>query len=109
MEIQAVSDQNPSGTTRTEEKSRSKTAQPPLFRVLMHNDDFTSMEFVVQVLEEIFHKTSPEANSIMLSIHFKGMGICGIYPHEIAETKIDRVHGLARNEGYPLRCSMESV
>ncbi len=89
------------------EESRSQTATPPLFRVLMHNDDFTSMDFVVEVLEAIFHKSPTEANRIMLNIHFKGLGMCGVFPHEIAETKIDRVHALARDEGFPLRCSME--
>jgi ATP-dependent Clp protease adaptor protein ClpS len=102
-----VTDQSPSGGTRAAEKTGSQTAVPPLFRVLMHNDDFTSMDFVVEVLETVFHKSPTEANRIMLNIHFKGLGVCGIFPHEIAETKIDRVHALARSEGFPLRCSME--
>jgi len=104
-----VTDQSPSGGTRAAEESRSKTAPPPLFRVLMHNDDFTSMDFVVEVLEAVFHKSTTDANRIMLNIHFKGLGICGVYPHEIAETKIDQVHALARGEGFPLRCSMEQA
>jgi ATP-dependent Clp protease adaptor protein ClpS len=108
-EISAVNDQFPTGGTRAAEESGSKTALPPIFRVLMHNDDFTSMEFVVEVLERVFHKSPTDANLIMLNIHFKGLGMCGVFPHEIAETKIDRVHGMARNEGFPLRCSMEPV
>ncbi len=102
-----MTEQVPAGGTRAAEESRAKTGSPPLFRVIMHNDDFTSMEFVVEMLEKIFHKPPTEANQIMLNIHFKGMGICGIFPAEIAETKIDRVHARARSEGFPLRCSME--
>ncbi len=104
-----MTDQAPAGGTRAAEESRSKTETPPLYRVLMHNDDFTSMDFVVEVLETIFHKSSTDANRIMLNIHFKGLGVCGIFPYEIAETKIDRVHALARDEGFPLRCSMEQA
>lgn len=73
----------------------------------MHNDDYTTMEFVVQVLESVFHKAPAEANQVMLNIHFKGVGMCGTYPLEIAETKVARVHALARNEGFPLQCSLE--
>jgi ATP-dependent Clp protease adaptor protein ClpS len=104
-----VSRQQPSGSTRVAEKSSTRTSRPSLFRVLMHNDDYTSMEFVVQVLEAVFHKSPPEANQIMLNIHFKGMGTCGVYPLEIAETKVDRVHDLARTEGFPLKCSLEEA
>jgi ATP-dependent Clp protease adaptor protein ClpS len=104
-----VTEQLPAGGTRAAEESRDKTASPPLFRVLMHNDDFTSMEFVVEMLQSIFHKAPTDANQIMLNIHFKGLGVCGIYPFEIAETKIDRVHARARSEGFPLRCSMEQA
>lgn len=104
-----MSEPSPTGGARAAEESRSKAALPPLFRVLMHNDDFTSMEFVVEVLEVVFHKSPTDANRIMLNIHFKGLGLCGVYPHEVAETKIDRVHGMAKHEGFPLRCSMEPV
>lgn len=104
-----MSKQSPSGETRVAEKSRSRTAPPPLFKVLMHNDDYTAMEFVVQVLEAIFRKSPVEANRIMLNIHYRGMGECGTYPFEIAETKVARVHALAREEGFPLRCSLEEA
>ncbi len=93
--------------TRSEPGSLARTRQPPMFRVLMHNDDYTTMEFVVEALIAVFHKSPPEANRIMLHIHFKGAGVCGVYPFEIAETKIAKVHDLARSEGYPLRCSLE--
>ena len=99
--------QLPSGETRV--SSRSRTRTPPLFKVLMHNDDYTTMEFVVQVLETVFHKSTTEANRIMLNIHVRGVGMCGTYPFEIAETKIARVHHLARESGFPLRCSLEEA
>ena len=95
------------GESRIAEKSRTKTVSPPIFKVLMHNDDYTTMEFVVQVLESVFRKSPVEANQIMINIHFKGVGMCGTYPLEIAETKVARVHALARNEGFPLKCSLE--
>ena len=102
-----MGEQNPSSTTRVSEKSKTQQVLPPLYKVLMHNDDYTTMEFVVRVLETVFHKSPPEANRIMLNIHVKGLGVCGVFPHEIAETKIDKVHQIARGEGYPLRCSLE--
>ena len=95
--------------TRPEVVSRAETRQPPMFKVLMHNDDYTTMEFVVETLVEIFHKSPTEANRIMLHIHFKGLGSCGVYPFEVAETKVAKVHALARSRGYPLRCSMDPV
>jgi len=101
--------QAPSPTTRAAEESRTQQVQPPLFKVLMHNDDYTTMEFVVRMLETVFHKSPPEANRIMLNIHVQGLGVCGVFPHEIAETKIERVHQTARREGHPLRCSLEEA
>ena len=82
---------------------------PPLFKVFMHNDDYTTMEFVVSTLETVFHKSTTAANQIMLNIHLKGVGMCGIYPFEIAETKADRVHRNAGESGFPLRCSVEEA
>lgn len=104
-----MSEKLPGGETRETPATGSRTAEPPLFRVLMHNDDYTSMEFVVEVLEEVFHKSPTEANRIMLNIHVQGNGVCGTYPHEIAETKQARVHTQARAEGFPLQCSLEEV
>ncbi len=86
-----------------------KTEEPPLFKVLLHNDDYTTMEFVVSILENIFQKTMQEATRIMLHVHNDGIGIAGIYTKEICETKIAIVHGLARKNDYPLRCSMEKA
>jgi len=95
--------------TRPQTGTRPATRQPPMFRVLMHNDDYTSMDFVVDMLELVFHKSPIEANRIMLHIHYKGVGICGVFPFEVAETKAAKVHGLAKAEGYPLRCSLDKV
>jgi len=88
-------------------ETRDETREPPLFRVLLHNDDYTTMEFVVEILMYVFSKSPESAAKIMLNVHQKGIGVCGSYPHEIAETKVDTVHNLARESGYPLRCSME--
>ena len=90
-------------------KRRTKIKRPPMFRVVMHNDDYTTMEFVVEALTRVFRKTPTEANRIMLHIHFKGAGVCGSYPYEIAETKVSKVHSMARREGFPLRCTVEKV
>jgi len=95
--------------TRSDEKSRASIKRPPLFTVLMHNDDYTTMEFVVEALIAVFHKSPTEANRIMLHIHFKGAGVCGVYPFEVAETKVSKVHDMARREGFPLRCSLEQA
>ena len=97
------------GQTRTATETRQQTRQPPLFKVLMHNDHYTTMEFVVEVLQTVFHKPATEANRIMLHVHFKGVGVCGIYPFEVAETKVAQVHALARTQGFPLRCSLDDA
>ncbi|MCU0563458.1 MAG: ATP-dependent Clp protease adapter ClpS [Desulfobacterales bacterium] len=81
--------------------------EPPLYRVLLLNDDYTTMDFVVEVLQHVFHKSEPEASRIMLNVHQQGVGVCGLYPLEIAETKIDLVDSLARERGFPLKCTME--
>jgi ATP-dependent Clp protease adaptor protein ClpS len=81
--------------------------EPPLYKVMLLNDDYTSMEFVVEVLVDVFQKSSDEAFQIMLKVHRSGVGICGSYPYEIAETKVDTVKTLARENGFPLKCIME--
>jgi ATP-dependent Clp protease adaptor protein ClpS len=90
-----------------EVKSRKKVKEPSMYRVLLHNDDYTTMEFVVQVLMAVFHKTMTESTRIMLNVHQKGVGLCGVFTYEIAETKVDTVEKLARANGFPLKCSME--
>ncbi|AMV73189.1 ATP-dependent Clp protease adapter protein ClpS [Desulfuromonas sp. DDH964] len=96
-------------STRKLEQTRERAVSPALFKVLMLNDDYTTMEFVVEVLEAVFHKSPTEANRIMLSVHQRGSGLCGIYPWEIAETKVARVHARARAAGFPLKCSIEQA
>ncbi|HID97651.1 MAG TPA: ATP-dependent Clp protease adaptor ClpS [Thermodesulfobacteriaceae bacterium] len=81
--------------------------EPPRYRVLLHNDDYTTMDFVVHILETVFHKSPSEAISIMLNVHQTGVGVCGSYPPEIAETKIEITHNMAREAGFPLKASME--
>jgi ATP-dependent Clp protease adaptor protein ClpS len=81
--------------------------EPRLFRVLLHNDDYTTMDFVIEILMEIFGKSLEEATAVMLAVHEKGMGQCGVYTEEVAETKVAQVHDKARKAGFPLRCSME--
>ncbi len=81
--------------------------EPPLFRVLLHNDDYTTMEFVVEVLMSVFRKSMEEATRIMLNVHRKGIGVCGVFTREIAETKVEMVIRMARENGHPLRCTME--
>lgn len=88
---------------------REKLREPQKAKVILMNDDYTSMEFVVSILMEVFRKNFNEATAIMLSVHEKGRGVCGVYPLEIAETKVTVVHARARAEGFPLRCAIEPV
>lgn len=89
----------------TERKVRS--ARPNLYKVLLHNDDFTPMEFVIECLERFFGKTHAQATEIMLTVHYKGLAVCGVYPHEVAETKVAHVTEAAREKEFPLQCTME--
>lgn len=89
------------------ERTRQDTRQPDLYKVLLLNDDYTTMDFVVEVLESIFNKQPAEAFRIMMAVHTQGKGLCGVYPHEVAETKVESVIGLAREHGFPLRAAME--
>ncbi|NQY82936.1 MAG: ATP-dependent Clp protease adapter ClpS [Alphaproteobacteria bacterium] len=84
-----------------------KIKRPSQYRVLMLNDDYTPMDFVVHVLAYIFHKSTEEAITLMLQVHHQGQVMCGVYPYEIAETKVAQVTALAREEQHPLRCTME--
>ena len=84
-----------------------ETREPPLFKVLLHNDDYTTMEFVVSILVNIFQKSRHEATAIMLNVHNEGIGIAGVFTREVCETKISIVHELAKKNGFPLRCTME--
>jgi ATP-dependent Clp protease adaptor protein ClpS len=87
--------------------TRDEVTEPPMYRVLLLNDDYTTMEFVVEILMAVFKKTAREATRIMLNVHNSGVGLCGVYSYEIAETKVDAVHAIAREHGFPLKCTME--
>lgn len=95
----------PSSGTLT--KTKPKTKKPSLYRVLLLNDDYTPMEFVVYVLEQYFNKSIEDATRIMFAVHQSGVGVCGVYPLEIAETKVAQVLELARINEHPLQCTLE--
>src|SRR5215468_9829933 len=86
---------------------KPKTAKPSLYKVLLLNDDYTPMEFVVYVLERFFNKHHEEATRIMLHVHQKGVGVCGVYTEDVAETKVTQVMNFARQHQHPLQCTME--
>ena len=91
------------------EEARPRLKRPPLYRVILLNDDYTPMEFVVQVLQKVFGLDRNTATRIMLEVHTKGKGICGVYTFEIAETKVAQVTGLAQQHQHPLLCTMEET
>ena len=88
-------------------KTRPKTKKPSMYKVILLNDDYTPMEFVVYVLERFFQKSAEQATSIMLHVHRRGVGVCGVYTYELAETKVNQVVDLARQNQHPLQCTME--
>lgn len=102
-----------SGTGGTERqtgitvKTRTRTERPSMYKVLLLNDDFTPMEFVIQVLMVIFHKDQDDATRIMLHVHQNGVGVCGVFTFEVAETKVAQVMDAARRAQHPLQCTME--
>ncbi|EPY01444.1 ATP-dependent Clp protease adapter ClpS [Magnetospirillum fulvum] len=95
------------GQTGVVIKTRPRTRKPSMYKVLMLNDDYTPMEFVIQVLEQFFSKNREEATRIMLNVHTRGVGICGVYTYEVAETKVTQVMDLARQNQHPLQCTIE--
>ena len=106
---------DPKGPDRTDDsdgtgvvtETRVKTKKPSMYRVLLLNDDYTPMEFVVFILEHFFNKSPEQATRIMLHVHQKGVGVCGVYTFEVAETKVAQVMDLARRNEHPLQCTME--
>ena len=88
-------------------KTRVRTKKPSMYRVLILNDDYTPMEFVVLILERFFNKSREQATRIMLHVHQKGVGVCGVYTYEVAETKVAQVMDMARRNEHPLQCTME--
>lgn len=90
-------------------ESAEKVEQPPLFRVLLHNDDYTTMEFVVWVLQSIFLMPEEQAIQVMLNVHVRGVGVAGVYTHEVAEMKVEKTISLAQEHEFPLLCTMEKA
>ncbi len=105
----AMADEKPKTGGEVLEKTKPKTKKPRLYKVLLHNDDYTTMQFVIEVLESIFQKSPAEAYRIMMHVHTRGLGLCGVYPYEVAETKVGLVHDRAQEQGFPLRASMEEA
>jgi ATP-dependent Clp protease adaptor protein ClpS len=102
-----MADERPKTGRSVLEKTRPQTVEPESYAVTLLNDDYTTMEFVVQVLETVFNKQPAEAFRIMMQVHTEGQGLCGIYPFDVAETKVAAVHGLAAEVGFPLRATLE--
>ena len=88
-------------------RKKKKTDEPSMYKVVLLNDDYSTMEFVVMILETVFSKTRPQAEAVMLAVHSNGSGVAGVYTKEIAETKISSVRSLARQNEFPLRCRLE--
>jgi ATP-dependent Clp protease adaptor protein ClpS len=102
-----MNDYNPKTEGDVITETRDDVTEPSMYRVLLLNDDYTTMEFVVEILMLIFSKSVEEATQIMLNVHRIGVGLCGVYTYEVAETKVNTVHALAKERGFPLKCSME--
>lgn len=101
--------QNPEWEDGVVTETEKKLKRPVMYKVLLHNDDYTTKEFVVHILQGVFYKPEAEAVQIMLHVHRKGIGVAGIYTYEVAETKVGLVEELARKYEYPLKCSMEEA
>ena len=100
---------SPDGFSETDAGVDQEIREPKMYRVILHNDDYTTMDFVVEVLISIFHKPAADATRIMIDVHKKGKGICGLYTYDIAATRIARVHRLARKRQFPLKCTLEEA
>lgn len=100
-------DRDSGGSTKVLERPREKMKKPPMYKVLLHNDDYTTMEFVVYILRAVFFKPPAEADQIMMNVHRQGVGIAGVYPFEVAEAKVEKVTRLARARQFPLRLTLE--
>lgn len=94
--------------TEASTETRTQTQRPPLYKVLLLNDDYTPMDYVVRVLVDFFRKSPAQATRIMMAVHQEGSGVCGVYPFEVAETKVHQVNSDARQHGFPLKCIMEA-
>ena len=110
LEMSKDDDKTGDGTnTGVVVKARPKTKKPAMYKVIMLNDDYTPMEFVVHVLERFFSKNRDEATTIMMHVHQRGVGICGVYTYEVAETKVTQVMDFARQHQHPLQCTLEKA
>ena len=105
--IMSVDDDNSNEEGEVITSTKNRVKKPNLYKVLLHNDDYTTMEFVIEILQRVFGKGLPEANQIMIKVHEQGRGVCGIYSFEIAETKANKVMKLAKSAGHPLKSSIE--
>ena len=90
-------------------ETEKKLQEPKMFRVLLHNDHYTTMDFVIEILMKVFHMPAAQATQIMLDVHRKGRGVCGVYTYDIATTKVNQVHQMAREHQFPLKCSWEEA
>jgi ATP-dependent Clp protease adaptor protein ClpS len=104
-----VAESDRQSDTALRERAKPKSEEPTLYKVLLHNDDYTTMQFVLEVLESVFDKSPADAFRIMMSVHLGGVGVCGTYTHEVAETKVSLVEDMAKEQGFPLRASMEEA
>lgn len=102
-----MSGRSPEGTTKVKNHISSKIKRPSMYKVVMFNDNYTTMEFVIDILKKLFGKSELEATEIMLNIHHNGSGIAGIYPYDIALTKTNQVRDEAKKSGFPLKCIIE--
>ena len=107
--LPAMTNQNDSSGSVVLEKKTAEVKPPPMYQVILLNDDYTPMAFVVHVLQNIFSKTQEEAMAIMLKVHREGRGVCGVYPHDVASTRTHQVVQFARSQQHPLQCVMEPV
>tara|TARA_Y100001970_G_C14167491_1_gene822174 strand:+ start:267 stop:668 length:402 start_codon:yes stop_codon:yes gene_type:complete len=107
IRLEQENDDGGQGDVLTKNPVKVQPKKPKLFKVLLHNDDYTTMEFVIYVLQKCFSKTLDEAQEIMLKVHHSGVGVCGIYTYEIAESKTSKVHQISKENGHPLRCTFE--
>jgi ATP-dependent Clp protease adaptor protein ClpS len=105
----AMTPGEPGGLAETGVGNEQEIREPKMYRVILHNDDYTTMDFVIEVLMSIFNKTVSDASRIMLDVHKKGKGICGVYTYDLAATRVARVHQLAHKREFPLKCSLEEA
>jgi ATP-dependent Clp protease adaptor protein ClpS len=104
-----MADEGPKTGRSVLERTRAETREPDLYSVILLNDDYTTMDFVIQVLEAVFNKGPAEAFRIMMQVHTQGQGLCGVFPWDIAETKVAATHDLAQERGFPLRAIIEKA